>query len=323
MLAIHRFAFTQVDQVEELARRSESEGWDGLWLSDSQNLQSDALISLGLAARCTSRLTLSTAATNLETRHPAVTACAIATVDQVSGGRAALGLGRGDTALTKLGLKPRPFEAFRRGIVQLQGFLRGEEVELPTGPSRIEWLRDRRKVPLNLFASGPRALTLGAELAEQVTLAVGASPEWARWGVERVRAVSPDVQVGLVVLLGLGRAGRELVRGNVTIFAQFAGAAARVPGLLDEQDAAVLERARAAYREGSAPLPVPDDFIDRFAVVGDPDHCLARVRALAGLGLSHLLVVGPWKTAEPAAIAEHDACVPEFLRQIGRTTILR
>ncbi|GMU56388.1 MAG: LLM class F420-dependent oxidoreductase [Candidatus Xenobia bacterium] len=308
MPAIYRFAFTQIDEVEALARQTEQLGFDGLMLSDSQNLQSDPYASLTLAARCSQKLTLGTAATNIETRHPAVTACSIATLDEVSQGRALLGVGRGDTAITRLGIKPRPLDAFEAALKELQAYLRGETV----GPSPIVWLAGRRKVPLSLFASGPRAIAVGAACAEQLTLAVGAEPAWVSWG----QKLAGSTPVGLVVLLGLGAGGRELVRGNVSLFAQFAGAARRVPGLLSPEDCQLLDRAGLAYRAGQAPLPLPDDFVERFAVVGEPQHCLDRLRALLALGLDHLLVVGPWKTADPKLVADHEALLPDLLRQL-------
>lgn len=309
MLKVHRFGFTLVSEAEELARETEQLGFDGLMLSDSQTLQSDPYASLTLAARASDRLLLGTAATNVETRHPSVTACSIATLDEVSGGRAVLGLGRGDTALTRLGLKPRPLPAFEAALKELQAYLRGE----PVGPAPIAWLAGRRKVPLALFASGPRAMALGAELAEQVTLAVGAEPGWVRWAVEQCQSAPSR---GLVVLLGLGRAGVELVRENVSLFAQFSGAARRVPGVLAPEEAGLLDQAAEAYRAGQAPLPVPDTFVERFALVGDPDRCAERLQALLNLGLDHLVVVGPWKTADPALVREHNALLGRVLKTL-------
>ncbi len=238
MPALYRFALTQIDEVEALALQTEQLGFDGLMLSDSQNLQSDPYASLTLAARCSQKLTLGTAATNIETRHPAVTACSIATLDEVSQGRALLGVGRGDTAVTRLGIKPRPLPAFEAALRELQAYLRGETV----GPSPIVWLAGRRKVPLSLFASGPRAIAVGAACAEQITLAVGAEPTWVAWG----KKLAGSTPVGLVVQLGLGAGGRELVRGNVSLFAGFAGAARRVPGLLSPEDCQLLDRADLA-----------------------------------------------------------------------------
>src|SRR5215211_1924899 len=84
------------------AERAEREGWDGIVVVDSQNLSGDPFVGLALAARETSRLRLGTGVSNPATRHPAAAAAAIASVHVASGGRAVLGVGRGDSALAHL-----------------------------------------------------------------------------------------------------------------------------------------------------------------------------------------------------------------------------
>src|SRR3712207_1478680 len=84
----------------------EEDGWDGLLFTDTQNLSMDVFGSMYLAASATSQLKLGTAVTNLVTRHPAVVASAFATLHHVSGGRAHIGVGRGDTALELIGVRP-------------------------------------------------------------------------------------------------------------------------------------------------------------------------------------------------------------------------
>src|SRR5437899_629755 len=61
-----------------LAERAEAAGWDGMLVVDSQNLAGDPYVGLAVAAGATERLLLGTGVTNPWTRHPAVTACAIA-----------------------------------------------------------------------------------------------------------------------------------------------------------------------------------------------------------------------------------------------------
>jgi len=78
------------------AARAEANGFDGMVVVDSQNLAGDPFIGLALAARETSTLHLGTGVTNPATRHPAAAAAAIASVHVASGGRAHLGVGRGD-----------------------------------------------------------------------------------------------------------------------------------------------------------------------------------------------------------------------------------
>ena len=95
---------------------AEGDGWDGLALTDSQNLAADTFAALAVAARVTRRITLATGATNPATRHPAVVASAIATIQVESGGRAWLGIARGDSALAYLGRKPQPLADFERAL---------------------------------------------------------------------------------------------------------------------------------------------------------------------------------------------------------------
>src|SRR4051812_39646338 len=85
------------------AQQAEAAGFDGVTIVDSQNLSGDCYVALAAAAGETDRIKLGTGVTNPFTRHAAVTACAISTVHAESGGRAVLGIGRGDSALAHLG----------------------------------------------------------------------------------------------------------------------------------------------------------------------------------------------------------------------------
>jgi len=71
-----------------MARMLEDSGFDGIGIVDTQNLPRTRTPSCALAAHATKHLKLRTAVTNPVTRHPAVTASAIATVQAESGGRA-------------------------------------------------------------------------------------------------------------------------------------------------------------------------------------------------------------------------------------------
>ena len=77
--------------------------------------------AMALGARVTDRLRFMTGVTNPATRHPAALATAIATVQEVSGGRAILGIGRGDTALFHLGRQPMAEQGHGKGITHGKG----------------------------------------------------------------------------------------------------------------------------------------------------------------------------------------------------------
>jgi 5,10-methylenetetrahydromethanopterin reductase len=185
------------------AKRAEASGYDGITIVDSQNLSGDCYVGLAAAAAQTTRIRVGTGVTNPFTRHAAVTACAIATVHAASGGRAVLGIGRGDSALAHLGHAPASPDVLAHYLDQLQGYLRGEEVPFdesgdlarldlahqPTG-SRIQWLRPGRysKVPVDVAATGPKVIAIAARLADRVTFAVGADPTRLRWAIDTARS---------------------------------------------------------------------------------------------------------------------------------------
>ena len=192
----------------EAAKSVEAEGWDGQMFMDSQSLGADPYVMMGAWAVATERLKLSPGVTNPLTRHPVVTAASIAGVQAISGGRAVLGIGRGDSALAHIGLAPVSLASFHQALIDLQRLLRGELVpfashgartdapgvetlslsDRPDG-SRLKWLpADLPKVPLDVAATGPKVIEMAATMAERVTFSVGASPERLAWAVELARA---------------------------------------------------------------------------------------------------------------------------------------
>ncbi|MEM7018508.1 MAG: LLM class flavin-dependent oxidoreductase, partial [Pseudomonadota bacterium] len=103
---------TAPDLSFSIARRYEESGLDGLLLFDTQNLAPECYVCLASAAKETSSIKLGTGVTNPATRHAAVNASAMATLHELSGGRAYLGLGRGDSSLAYLGYSPTSVAKF-------------------------------------------------------------------------------------------------------------------------------------------------------------------------------------------------------------------
>ena len=146
------------------AERAEQLGWDGITYTDSQNLVGDPFVAVALAATVTERLRFATGVTNSFTRHPAALANVAATVQETSGGRFVLGIGRGDTALFHLGRKPMPVAQFITSVTDLQTYLANGTVDCNGHASRLQWLDRCRqpKVPLDIAVSGPRMIEFAA-----------------------------------------------------------------------------------------------------------------------------------------------------------------
>jgi 5,10-methylenetetrahydromethanopterin reductase len=303
---MHSFSFA--GKVAAHAAQIEEWGFDGMLLADSQNLNADIWVELGLAAAATKRIGLGPGVTNPATRHPAVTASAIATLQVESGGRAGLGLGRGDSALTQIGREPVPVEELERALVEIQGFLRGEEVELTHGAnSRIGWIADsgQPKVPVAVAATGPKVIEAGARHAEQVDFTVGAERDRLSWAVSEARA-SGDHHVALGAFI-------NIVRGSTAILARFATEGAPPDGLSEvtrrgiDELAADYDESRHGQSAAAHATKLTDGFVDRFAVVGPSDEVATRLGELAELGLDRLIVVPGSLDADPGEVRESNA----------------
>lgn len=338
-----------------VARQLEEAGWAGLQVVDSQNLSGDPYVALAMAAMETKKLGLATGVTNVVTRHAAVTACSIASVQRISGGRACLGIGRGDSALAHLGRAPARLAPFERYLRHLRLYLRGaavpfdeidiplsvapamSELELADAPpdSRIGWLQgETAVVPVEVAASGPRVIAIAALHADRVMFALGAETTRLRWGMDLARqaraaaGLDPDgIRFGAYVNAACHddlRIARDLVRGSLTTFARFNVMHGATAGPVSERDRAVLQALRDSYdmrahtRGDSRQAGVlPEDFIDRFAVVGAPGRVVERLRELAALGLDKVVITGAMRgvSEADAAVAKHameSAVLPAF-----------
>ena len=312
-------------RVGEYARRVEKVGWDGISLYDSQNLSGDTYVAMALAAAATERLELSTDVTNPLTRHPSVAAGAIASIQQVSEGRAVIGIGRGDSALAYVGHAPVYTSFFESYLKALQAYLSGEGVpfeELSFGrgmappvetlkladtpdDSRISWLEpDDKKVPVAVAASGPKVIGAAARHADIVMLALGADINRLKWGLEEARkarreaGLDPDgirygAYLNIVCHPDVEKA-RELVTFLDT-FVRFSVMHGKTYGPVTRQDEEVLTGVHKSFnmRDHSQSVDAPADFIDRFAIVGPPDECIRRVREVVDLGIDRVVVLGP------------------------------
>ncbi|MFH8608992.1 LLM class flavin-dependent oxidoreductase [Streptomyces sp. NPDC018029] len=265
----------------------EAAGWDGLTFGDSQCLMGDPYVALTAAALETSRIRLGVGVTNPWTRHPAVTAAAVMSAHMESGRRVALGIGRGDSSLSRLGLAPVPLPQLISYTTAVQTYLRGGQVPVTTArrgapqvfqdrlvplpdDSRLTWLAgvpEGSAPEVFLVASGPRTIRAAASTADVTALSVGADRDRLREAAETARETRADVRlaafVHVVVDDDIDRARAMAIKG-ITRFARF------------------------SHRGSSEPDP---RFLDSFAVLGPADYCRDRLLELADIGLERFHVV--------------------------------
>ena len=293
------------EQVAALATDVERAGFDRLGISDVV-LWHDCYVLMSLCAAATERLEFGPLVTNPYSRHPVVLAAAVATLGELSGGRAFLGLGVG-AGLEQFGMDyPRPVRTLREAAAICRGLWTGEEVthrgEIFTA-DRARLQSPPAAMPaLVLGTRSPGVMRLAGEVADRVLVgarywSAAQADEYRRWlaeGAARVGRPPDAVEVSprlTVCISDDGGLARRSVKRYVAHYLTLLrpGDLELPPGLIERIDTA-LAQARGWYFDHDRYDPpelfdlVDDDLVERFAVAGTPADCAGQMRRVAELG---------------------------------------
>lgn len=310
-----------VDELVSLALVAETVGFSDVWLTDLQLTRRDVYISLGAMAAATERVRLGPMVTNPSTRHLSVTASAMATLDELSDGRAACGIGAGRAAVRAIGAQEATLDDCRRAVGDLCNWFGGGTVERD-GTSTVIGEFGRRPIPVLLSASGPRMLELGGEVADGVIFVTGASPALARYAHAAIdagaarRAVSgKPFKVHYVPCL-LPDAGDD-AREQAQAVAKFHASVLPLPA-----DVAGVPRLTAdgsdPHDRASSPTNAELDHavVEQFVLCGSHEDIARQVDELLALGVDQLAL---WPLGEPQRFIETFAAevVPRLNQEAG------
>jgi len=167
-------------------RAAESFGFDFLGYGDSPTLWMDPYVILALAAQVTQRVRLGITVTNPVTRHPAVAASALATLQHLSDGRVFCGVGGGDSAIYNSQLKPAPLSKIEAYVRTLQGLTGGAEAAYEGARIKFQW--QPRRVPVWMSAEGPKTLDLAGRIADGVIIGCGITEDVVKDSIARIAA---------------------------------------------------------------------------------------------------------------------------------------
>jgi alkanesulfonate monooxygenase SsuD/methylene tetrahydromethanopterin reductase-like flavin-dependent oxidoreductase (luciferase family) len=294
-------------------RLAEENGYEVVGLGDSPTAYHDLYVALAVAAQETHKATIGPMVTAPFIRHPAVTAGAISSIDDLSGGRAFLGLGTGGSLTKGIGRLAATQPEMREYLVAVRSLLAGQPVEWDG--HQVQPIGVARRVPIYYSASGPRALALAGELADGAVLHVGSDVETVRGKVAAIREAAqaagrnPDA----VDIWGYSycavRPSRAEALDDVKAFLASAAAfgmrpvhaMATVPDHLKEN---VLElQRRYDVTQHTVPggrnarlvdeLGLADFIAGRTTIAGSPAEVHEQVEALAETGLTTLFCALP------------------------------
>jgi 5,10-methylenetetrahydromethanopterin reductase len=278
-----------------LACLSEGLGYRQLWYTDVRFFR-DCYVSLAAVAMRTERIRLGPGVTDPYTRHPALTAAAIATLDELSRGRALLGLGIGGYGFGQIGLETRlPVAALRETVDVIRRLLRGEEVTtqgkvVTVRGGRLEFRGVRQEIPIYFATHGPQVTRLAGQVADGVLFAnilvpaaLAAYLDALREGLTSAGRPPDAVQAAAREVMRRRVASRLLSQYPKWDYLEPLGV--RLPPAFAElaarKDRALLPAAMAA---------LPDEALDRTVLVGPPDRVAAQVAGVLRDEVSHVTI---------------------------------
>ena len=284
--------------VSELER----EGADRIWLIDSQLAMKDVYVGLATAALHTEHLELGTGVTNLLTRHPTVTANSISAIAELSGGRALLGLGAGDSAVYGLGESPSKLAAVAEALVFFRTVLGGGEGTWKGRSFRLPY--EVPPVKLYLAVTQERMCRLAGRLADGAIVmgpaqkdAVARQVGWVRAGLEEAGRHPSEVDISYVATLSVGE-----VASAIKDVASWATGQARLlastkdlpPGLQAYHEEFVRAKESYDYGEHLSTRAahrgvISDELVQVLAIAGPASECAARLAELKASGIDRFI----------------------------------
>jgi alkanesulfonate monooxygenase SsuD/methylene tetrahydromethanopterin reductase-like flavin-dependent oxidoreductase (luciferase family) len=281
------------ERLGAAARVAEDAGFDEVWVSEDFFF-SGGIAGAALALGATQRVQVGLGVVSAMVRHPAQLAMELATLARAHPGRLVPGIGLGVPAwMDQMRLMPAsPVGAIRECVTMVRALLDGEQV---TSEGRTYSLREGRlthapaeRLPIVLGVVGPRLLRLSGELADGSVLSVLAGEEYLRFARTQIdtgrtaAGRSDPHRITAFAIYSVSEDGNEARRAARDALAFYAAAGG--PNALT--DAAGISGELRALLDSGADLrdALPEHWVERLTVSGDPDEVAAQVRRYHAAG---------------------------------------
>ena len=298
-------------KIGYMAKLAEDAGFGNIWITDHYNNR-DVWTTLAVLSLLTNKISLGTGVTNPYTRNAAITASSIASINELSGGRAILGIGPGDKAtFDKMGIDwDKPLSRVRETVLAIRAFLAKEQVS-QAGFKGAQMSFTTSKIPIYIGAQGPKMLELAGAISDGV-LINASHPDDFKFAVPMIRA-------------GAGKAGRKPEDVQVCAYASFSAdkdpakavnaSKIVVAFIVAGSPENVLERHGIGMYEAKAISDAISRFdfkgamdgvtprmTEAFSISGAPADCRARIDELLSTGVTQIVVGSPIGPNKESAI---------------------
>ena len=290
----------RMEDLLRYAREAETLGYDGLWLLEESG--KEAFATLGALCGATGRIRLGTSIVSFYSRTPTLLAMAARTLDDLSGGRFALGLGAGGAGFMERGhgvRVERPLRRAQEAVEIVRGLLTNKRFSYEGECFRIQGFRLREgpaahHVPIYLAALNPKMMTLAARVADGFIASWPSEEAVAEWREivrrEAAAAGRDPRQVRILTLLltcadPADESALEALRRGLAFYcaAPTYHHIAEISGV-GPQVRKVCEAWRQRDFDGAARL-VTDPIMEKFSLCGSPAACRCKLQSLLDAGI--------------------------------------
>jgi 5,10-methylenetetrahydromethanopterin reductase len=299
-------------RLADLAVLAETAGYDDFWLADERFFR-EVYGCLTLCALRTARIRLGPCVTDPYSRHPALTAMAIATLDEISGRRALLGIGAGVSGFRELGVDAsRSAVAIHEAVALIRALLAGQTVtvkgrEVSFAGGRLDFTPARADLPIFVASQRAGGCRAAGRVADGAIMQGAVAEPLVRFLRETVHGAAGEAgrdpaRVPLVTRLNVcvhddRRVARDVMRPSLVRslgaqrpdFFTFVTAGLTVPAELRDKVLALPYTHDPAPLRAVAPL-VPDDFVDACTLAGPPDVIAPELVRLSRSGIAEVVI---------------------------------
>ncbi|HUF41864.1 MAG TPA: LLM class flavin-dependent oxidoreductase [Verrucomicrobiae bacterium] len=307
---LHGSARTVAEAVAR-AQRAEELGFEAIFFADSHMNNVDPYQAMAMGAAKTKKIRFGTAVTNMVYRDPSITANSFATLNEISKGRAIIGMGTGDGPVYSLGRTATRLADFEKGLRLIRDLLHDRGIDVPNSKERaggnVRLKVGKRPVPIYISAEGPKTLRVAGRSCDGVILGTGFAKQvtdWARRqlaeGANEAGRSLDDIDImpaGMIVVDDDGELARRRVRSRMANRAHHnfrftmetvpEGEAAGVKRFMDNFDISkpIEDRVDPGF--------VTPYLLERFTIAGTPEECIAKVKRLESDGIKRILLTPP------------------------------
>lgn len=298
-------------KIGYMAKLAEDAGFGNIWITDHYNNR-DVWTTLAVLSLLTNKISLGTGVTNPYTRNAAITASSIASINELSGGRAILGIGPGDKAtFDKMGIDwDKPLSRVRETVLAIRAFLAKEQVS-QAGFKGAQMSFTTSKIPIYIGAQGPKMLELAGAISDGVLINASHPDDFKfavpmiRAGAEKAGRKPEDVQVCAYASFSADKDPAKAVNASKIVVAFIV--AGSLENVLERHgigmdEAKAISDAISRFDFKGAMDGVTPRMTEAFSISGAPADCRARIDELLSTGVTQIVVGSPIGPNKESAI---------------------